>query len=47
MFALQLVVTLLFIIFIPESPAWLFIMQGSNSTRGIATINYMAKFNGS
>ena len=38
---------ILFIVFIPESPRWLFLRKGVNSQEAINVFNYIAWFNGS
>jgi len=40
------VAIVLYIIFVPESPKWLFITEGTNSTKGIKMLNYIAWMNG-
>ena len=37
----------LFALFIPESPRWLFLQKGTNSQEAIKALNYIAWFNGS
>lgn len=39
--------SVLYLLFIPESPKWLFMKKGSNCQEGIAVLNYIAWFNGS
>lgn len=34
-------------IFIPESPRWLFLKKGTNNKQAIDVLNYIAWFNGS
>ena len=38
---------IVFLIFIPESPRWLFLSKGANSAEAINVLNYIAWFNGS
>jgi MFS family permease len=47
MFYIQSVVVVLFIIFVPESPQWLFLEKDSNSKEAIDILNYIAVVNGS
>ena len=46
-FVLNVVVYILFLVFIPESPKWLFMKKGMNNQEGIRILNYISKFNGS
>lgn len=39
--------TVLYLAFIPESPKWIFLMEGPESPYGIEVLNYIAWFNGS
>ena len=41
------VASVLYMIFIPESPYWLVRNEGSSSLKAIESLNYIAKFNGS
>ena len=39
--------TILYLLIVPESPAWYFLKDGPTSARGIKALNYIAWFNGS
>ena len=46
-FVVGILNSILYILFIPESPKWLFMKKGSNSQEAIEALNYIAWFNSS
>ena len=46
-FIMGLIAYILYVVFIPESPKWLFMKKGRNNQQAIKNLNYISKFNGS